>query len=166
MNMRRLLFISFFLCVFFHQTAYAWSPLKGKTREGKKVYLGPVPIQDTEAYQAFLSSPGSEVDRLYYLGDRIRAKSAQNLVYIYEGDHYNWAEVYAGGVWLLWHDYKRGETARQFVHETSVRFEGPGSRATVQLPDGSIHYAYDVTVNELDLLDAAIKEESPNQKTG
>ena len=163
--MRRLLFLILFLCASSHHPAYAWAPFKGKTPEGKKVYLGPVPIQETEAYQAFLLSPRSEVDKLYYLGDRIRAKASQDIVYIYEGGHYHWAEVYAGGIWLLWHDYKRGETARAFIYETSLRFERPGSRATLQLPDGSVHYAYDVTVNEMDLLEATIKEENPSQKT-
>ena len=162
--MRRLLLITFFLCVFFHQIAYAWAPLKGKTSEGKKVCLGPVPIQETDAYRAFLSSPRSEIDKLYYLGDRVKAKAAQGIVYIFEGDHYNWAEVYAGGIWYLWHDYKLEKAARAFMSETSRRFERAGSRVTLQYPDGSIHYAYDVAVNEMDLLEAAIKEENPNQK--
>ncbi len=158
MNMRRLLLVTFFLCAFFHQVAYAWAPLKGKTPEGKKVYLGPVPIQDTDAYRKFLSSSRSEIDKLYYLGDRVRAKPAQGIAYIYARSRYNWVEASAGGVWYLWHHYERGQTARTFIREASRRFERPGSRATLQLLDGSIHYAYDVAVNELDLLEAVIEE--------
>jgi len=165
MNTRRLLLVVFFLCVSCHHAAYAWAPFRGKTTEGKKVYLGPVPIQDTDAYQKFLASSRSEIDKLYYLGDRVRAKEARGIVYIYGGSRYNWAEVYAGGIWYLWHDYPRGENARVFVAKTSRRFERPGSRVTLQFPDGSIHYGYDVTVNELDLLEAAIAEENFIQGT-
>jgi hypothetical protein len=156
---RRIVFIIFFLFVFSHHAVAGWSPFKGKTREGKKAYLGPAPVQDTEAYQKFLESSRSEIDKLYYLGDRIRAKTAQKNVYIYERDRYHWAEVYAGGIWCLWHYYKREKTAREFVRDISQRFERPGSRATVEFPDGSVHYAYQVTVNELDLLEETIKPE-------
>lgn len=164
-NMRRLLLLIFFLCASFHHAAYAWAPFRGKTTEGKKVYLGPVPVQDTDAYQKFLLSSKSEIDKLYYLGDRVRAKPARGIAYLYGGSRFNWAEVYAGGMWYLWHHYERGKTARTFMRETSRRFERPGSRTTLELPDGSIHYAYDVAVNEMDLLEAAIAEENPNRGT-
>src|SRR5262249_51229087 len=41
--------------------------LNGVTRQGAKVYLGPVPIEGTEAYQTYLHSGRTEVDKQRYL---------------------------------------------------------------------------------------------------
>lgn len=40
---------------------------KGVTSQGDKVYLGPIPIEGTEAYQAYIRGGRSEVAKQNYL---------------------------------------------------------------------------------------------------
>lgn len=133
--------------------------LKGVNPDGQKVYLGPVPIQNTEAYQAFLTSSRSEAAKLDYLLQRI--KSARDLVYHYDGEQYNWLEAYRAGSWILRHHYERGESARSFLLRETFLYQKPGKPNAVEFPDRSVHFDYHVLINELDLLEETVKE-NPN----
>jgi len=124
----------------------------------EKVYLGSLPIENTQAYQTFLNSSGSETAKLIYLGDRI--KSAQNLSYYFEGTRYNWFEAYSGATWLLWQDHQHGEDAHSFIHREAIRFQNPTKPTTIEFPDRSRHLASEVLLNELDLLEDIIKQNS------
>lgn len=137
------------------------TPPKGTCYGIEKIYLGPLPIQETQAYKTFLNSSGSETAKLIYLGDRI--KSAQNLSYYFEGDRYNWFEAYSGATWLLWHDHERGEDAHSFIHKEAIRFQNPTKPTSIEFPDQSRHLASQVLLNELDLLEDTIKLDSSAQ---
>ena len=133
-------------------------PPKEACRNAEKIYLGPLPIQETEAYKIFLNSSKSETAKLSYLGDRI--KSAKDLVYYFDGDRYNWLEAYSAGVWLLWQDHKIGEDAHSFIRREAIRFQNPTKPTAIQFPDRSRYLAAEVLLNELDLLEDTINQNS------
>src|SRR3989338_171633 len=132
--------------------------LKGVTPEGVKAYLGPASIQDTEAYKTFLNGSRSEAAKFDYLLERIKA--AQDLEYYHEGNRHNWLEAYRAGTWLLRHHYKPGQDARDFVHKEVLLYQTPGKPTAIKFPDGSIHIAYYILLNELDLLDETLQKTS------
>lgn len=132
--------------------------LKGITPEGEKVYLGPVPIQDTEAYQAYLLEKPTEVAKQNYLFDRLRF--ASNLEFYHNGSWYSSLEAYRGGMWLIRKRYKKGQDARTFIRKYVERAEDTGKLHLVRYPDGSIHIGSYVLYNELDLLEETVASES------
>jgi len=129
---------------------------KGNVPEFKKVYLDPAPIQDTPAYKTFLNSSRSEAAKLSYVLDRIKA--AKNLTYWFEGESYHWLEAYSGAVWLLWQDHKANEDAHSFIRKEALRFQNPTRPTLIQFPDRSRCLATQVLLNELDLLENAVKQ--------
>ena len=145
---------SFWLIHFGCATPY----LKGVTPQGEKVYLGFLPIRETEAYQSFLLSSKSEAAKLNYLLDRI--KEAKNLIYYHAGSRYSWLEAYRGGAWVVRHHYEKGEDAKSFIHKETLLYERSGKPNAIQFPDGSIHIVYFVLLNELDSLEEAIAANS------
>lgn len=134
----------------------ASSVLKGLDTTGKKVYLGPVPIENTEAYETFVNSPQSEVDKQNYMFKRLKTDEAQKLSYFHDGTWYTWLEAYRGGNWLVRNRYKKGQDARTFVKDHVWRSESTGKPHLIKYPDGSIQEAYYVLLNELDLLDETL----------
>ena len=131
-------------------------PLKGVDPEGQKIYLGPVPIEKTKAYQAFLLSSKSETAKLYYLLDRIKA--AKEVTYRFEGSQYNYFEAHLAALWLLIYHYKRGDDAHAFIRKEIAAFAGFSESTTMNFPDHSYHLAYHVLINELDLLEETFKQ--------
>jgi len=138
-------------------TGCATAPLKGITPEGKKVYLGPVPINDTEAYQTFLNSPKGDVNEQTYMFSRL--KLATDLSFYHDGSWYNWLEAYRGGMWLMRNRYKKGQDSRTFLKNYVWRSEDTGQVHLIKYPDGSIHEGYYVLLNELDLLEETLKND-------
>lgn len=134
----------------------ASSVLKGLDSGGKKVYIGPVPIDSTEEYQTFLNSPQTEVDKQNYMFKRMKTEPAQQLTYFHDGTWYDWTEAYRGANWLVRHRYKKGQDARTFAKNHVWRSESTGKPHLIKYPDGSIQEAYYVLLNELDLLDEAL----------
>ncbi len=130
--------------------------------EVKKVYLGPIPIQNDQAYKTFLKSSRSETAKLIYVADRIKA--ARNLTYRYEGEFYNWLEAYSGAMWLLWQDHKAKEEAHAFVRKEALRLQNPKNPTVIQFPDKSTYPAPEILLNELDLLEDTVKLE-PRKRT-
>lgn len=128
-------------------------PLKGLTPEGIKVYAGVVPIQGTEAYQTYVKSAKSEVNKIHYLMQRL--KEAKDLEYLRDGSRHNWLEAYRGGMWLMRNRYKKGQDARMFIRKHVWRSEATGKPYLVRFPDGSVHTSYYILLNELDLLEEA-----------
>ncbi|MBI4372489.1 MAG: hypothetical protein HY585_02030 [Candidatus Omnitrophica bacterium] len=131
-------------------------PLKGLTLEGKRAYLGPAPIDHTEAYQTFLLGSRSEAEKLYYLLNRV--KEAKDVTYRFDDGVYTHFEAYPAALWLLVHHYERGEKARDFVHKEFLAFRGLSESTTMHFPDGSYHLAYYVFLNELDLLEETLED--------
>ncbi|MBI4358071.1 MAG: hypothetical protein HY584_02110 [Candidatus Omnitrophica bacterium] len=127
--------------------------LKGLTPQGEKVYLGIHPMQETEAYQSYLLSSKSEAAKLNYLLDRI--KEAKELTYYHNGGRYSWLEAYRAGTWVVRHHYEKGEDARSFIRKETLLYEKSAKPNAIQFPDGSIHIAYFVLLNELDSLEEA-----------
>jgi hypothetical protein len=156
-NMFSLVFITAgALCVLV--AGCAAPPLKGINPQGEKVYLGPVPIQNTEAYQAYLLEKSTEVAKQNYLFDRLRF--ATELEFYHNGSWYNSLEAYRGGMWLMRHRYQKGQDARTFIHKYVERAEDSGEFHLVKYPDGSIHIGSYVLYNELDLLEEATSNAS------
>jgi len=129
--------------------------LKGMTPEGEKVYAGPVPIQDTEAYKMYAVTNGSEANKINYLFKRLQ--SAKDLVYYHDDGKYNWLEVYRAGKWLLRNRYRKGDDVRTFLRKDVWYSETTGKPLYIEFPDGSIHIAYYVLINEIDLLEETTK---------
>lgn len=132
--------------------------LKGEDASGKKVYLGPVPIEGTEAFQTYLGSRRTEVDKQNYIFQRLKTPEAKELSYFHDGTWYNWLEAYRGGMWLIRNRYKKGQDARTFIKDYVWRSEDTGKAHLVKYPDGSIQEGYYVLLNELDLLENAVKK--------
>ena len=130
--------------------------LKGNDASGKKIYLGPVPLENTEAYQSFLTSSRSEVDKQNYIFKRLKTEEAQKLSYFHDGTWYSWLEAYRGGNWLIRNRYKKGQDARTFIKNYVWRSETTGKPHLIKYPDDSIQEAYYVLLNELDLLDETL----------
>ncbi|MBI4394747.1 MAG: hypothetical protein HY583_00975 [Candidatus Omnitrophica bacterium] len=132
-------------------------PLKGLTPDGNRVYLGSLPIENTEAYKTFRLGPPTETEKLFYLLNRV--KDARDVTYRFEDGWYTYFEAYPAALWLLVHHYERGETARFFIHKEFVAFHGVSESTTMHFPNGSYHLAYYVFLNELDLLEETLKRE-------
>ena len=158
MKSTRLLFVSSLVLAQLVHFACAGRSLylKGLTPQGEKVYIGPVPIQDTEAYQTFIYSSQSEAAKLDYLLRRIKA--AQDLVYYHNGGQHNWLEAYRAGSWVLRHHYKKSENARSFIRKEVLLYQEPGNPTAIKFPNGSIHLVYYILMNELDLLEGTVKQ--------
>lgn len=142
-------FIAFFLPLFL--SGCASTTLKGMNSVGQKVYLGPTPINNTEAYETFIHAPHNEVSEQTYIFSRL--KLARDLSFYHDGSWYNWLEAYRGGMWLMRNRYKKGQGTRDFLKNHVWRSEDTGKPHLVKYPDGSIHEAYYVLLNELDLLE-------------
>ena len=131
--------------------------LKGMTPAGERVYLGPDTLRETEAYQSFLRSAKSEVDKQNYLFQRL--KDAKELEYYHDGSWYNWLETYRGGMWLIRNRYEKGQDTRTFLRKYVWRSES-GKLHLVRYPNGSIQIGYFVLMNELDLLEETVRKDS------
>ncbi|PIQ87146.1 MAG: hypothetical protein COV74_01990 [Candidatus Omnitrophica bacterium CG11_big_fil_rev_8_21_14_0_20_45_26] len=131
--------------------------LKGVTPAGEKVYVGPLPIENTEAFQTFLHSSKTEVDKQLYLFQRLKA--AMDLEYYHDGSWYSWLETYRGGTWLIRNRYKKDQDTRDFLRKHVWHSETTGKLHLVRFPDGSIQIGYFLLLNELDLLEAALQHE-------
>lgn len=139
----------------------ASSTLKGTSPDGRKTYLGPVPIENTEAFRQLMKSPQNDVSIQTYLFARLKA--AQDLQYYRDGQWYSWLEAYRGGMWLMRNRYQKGQDARTFIKNHVWRSEATGQAHLVKFPDGSIHEAYYVLLNELDLLEQTLRSASPGK---
>jgi len=148
------LFVVSFLSFSCSTTPY----LQGITPEGEKVYIGPTPLQGTEPYQMFLSTSRSEIDKLNYLFKRFL--SAKDYGFYRDNIRYSWIEAFRGGHGLLRERYQEGMDARAFIHEHVSYSESSGRPYAIEFPDGSRHLGSFVLINELDLLDATIAEDS------
>lgn len=131
------------------------SKQKKDKSKSENVYLGPMPIETTQAYQTFLRSPKSETDKLYYLLDRV--KTNDKLIFYFERNHFSNFDAYLGGVWILWHHHKK-EDAHDFLWQELLRYETPANPILVQFPDRSRFPAYNVLKNELDLLEKTMPQ--------
>jgi len=124
--------------------------LRGVNRDGQKVYLGPVPVENTEAFQTYLHSERTDVDQQRYLFQRL--KDATDLEFLHDGNWYNGLQAYRGGMWLMRNRYEKGQDARQFIRR-NVAFSDQGKPHVVKYPDGSLQDGASVLINELDLLE-------------
>lgn len=131
----------------------ASTALKGLDAQGRKVYLGGVPIEKTEAYQTFLTGPKDEISKQNYLFQRLKEPEAQKLSYYRDGVQYNWLQAYRGGKWLIRNRYEKGQDARSFIKNHAWHSEDTGQPYLVKYPDDSLHEGYYVLINELDLLE-------------
>jgi hypothetical protein len=139
-------------------TGCATSYLKGATPQGEKVYLGPLPIENTEAYRTYIQSPRTEVDKQNYLFARM--KDADKLEFLHDGSWYNSVEAYRGGKWLMRHRYQKDQNTRDFIHKYVERSEDTGKYHLAKYPDGSVHIGSYLLYNELDLLEETEKKNS------
>ncbi len=135
----------------------AASYLKGVNAQGEKVYLGPVPIEKTEAYQTYLSSKHTEVDKQHYLFQRLKA--ATELQFFHDGSWYSALDAYRGGMWLMREKYKAGQDSREFITKYVERSEDTGQLHLVKYPDGSLQMGSYILFNELDLLEATARKD-------
>ena len=131
--------------------------LKGVTPQGEKVYLGPVPIRETEAYRAYLLGNRTEVAKQNYLFERLR--SASDLEFYHNGSWYSPLEAYRGGMWLMRKRYQKGQDTRTFIRNYVERAEDSRKLHLVRYPDGSVHIGSYVLYNELDLLEETAASE-------
>ncbi len=129
--------------------------LKGVNTEGNKAYIGKTPIDDTQAYQQFLQSPKSELDRIHYLLNRI--KTAEQVTYGRNGTFYSNTDAYEAGIWMIGNSYNESQDAITFLSDY-VWHAKPSLRPHLaKLADGSVHAAYYLFVNELALLNETIQ---------
>ena len=143
----------------------ATSPyLKGVTPDGKKVYLGPTPIENTKAFEAFLHGSRTEAAKLEYLVERL--KLAENLQFFHGGEQFEWKEALEGSKWAVAHHYKKGQDARTFIRKETFLYVEPGEPNAVKFPDGTIHLDYYVLANELDLLEETFRNISNSNPKG
>jgi len=126
------------------------SYLKGISPTGEKVYFDKTPIEDTDAFQTYLQTPQSEVDKQHYLFQRL--KSATDLEYLHDGAWYNPLQAYRGGMWLMRNRYKKGQNTRDFIRKYVERSDA-GKIHVVKYPDGSLHEGGCILYNELDRLE-------------
>jgi hypothetical protein len=138
--------------------AYSANYLKGVDSEGKKVYLGPTPIEETAAFKTYAQSSRSAVHEQQYLFQRLK-DAPKNLEYFHDGNWYNWLETYRGGMWLIRNRYKKGQDTRKFLEKYVWRSEA-GKLHLVRYPDGSIQVGYFLLMNELDLLEETLKKKA------
>lgn len=135
----------------------AASVAQGVNTQGQKVYLGPVPIEKTEAYQAYLTSKHTDVDKQRYLFQRLKA--AEDLQFFHNGSWYSSIDAYRGGMWLMREKYKAGQNTREFIKKYVERSEDTGQLHLAKYPDGSVQMGSYVLFNELDLLEATAKKD-------
>ena len=128
---------------------------KGLLPDGQKAYLGPVPIENSDAYKEFLTSPKTEVDKQRYLFARLKA--SENLQFYHDGNWYNAVEAYRGGMWLMRNRYKKGQDTREFIRKYIERSDA-GNLHLVKYPDDSLQIGSYVLYNELDALESALKK--------
>ena len=144
----------YFLFLFLTGCA-ASSYLKGISPAGEKVYLGPVPIKNTEAFQQYQKSAHGEVDKQRYLFDRLKA--AKDLQFYRDGNWYNSLEAFRGGMWLMRNRYKQDQDTRQFIKK-NIEHSDAGNYHLAKYPDGTLHIGSYVLENELDLLEETAKK--------
>ena len=131
--------------------------LKGVTPEGNNVYIGPVPINNTLAYQEFIKSQRTELDRIQYLLNRV--KTAPDIRYERDGVSFNSDKTYQTGLWLVGNSYNKNTDAITFLRN-HVWFAKPSMAPHLaHFPDGTTHVAYYIFINELALLDESIQNE-------
>ena len=130
--------------------------LKGVTPQGEKVYLGPLPIENTEPFQAYLQSRHTEVDKQHYLFQRL--KDAKHLQFYHDGSWYNHLDAYRGGMWLMRNRYRKGQDTRAFIRKYVERSEDTGKLHLVKYPDGSVQIGSSILANELDLLEETLRK--------
>jgi hypothetical protein len=155
-NLYPVLFVVLGCCIFSPGCASPY--LKGITSSGQKVYLGPVPIESTEAYQNYLRSPQTEVDKQNYLF--MRLKDAVDMEYYHDGNWYDPVLAYRGGKWLMRNRYKEGQDSREFIRKYIERSETTGQYHLAKYPDGSVHIGSYILYNELDLLEETARKDS------
>ena len=136
----------------------ATSYLKGVSPEGKRTYLGPVPIENTEAFKNYVQSAHSDVDKQRYLFQRL--KDSKDLSFYHDGSWYNAIEAYRGGMWLMRNRYQKGQDSREFIRKYVERSEDTGKFHLVKYPDGSVHIGSYILLNELDLLEGSASGKS------
>lgn len=132
--------------------------LSGRTPAGEKVYIGSTDIRSTEAYQEFMRSGRTELDKERYLFKRVT--EAKDLKYHRDGNTYGWVEAYRAGNWLMRNHYDKEADARSFIRDHVWKSAATGRPHLVEFPDGSIHVGYYVLLNELDLLEETAAAES------
>ncbi len=130
---------------------------KGVNAQGKKVYLGSVPIEKSGAYQTYLSSKHTDVDKQRYLFQRLKA--AEGLQFFHDGSWYSPLDAYRGGMWLMRERYKAGQDTREFIKKYVDRSEDTGQLHLAKYPDGSVQAGSYILFNELDLLEATVKKD-------
>lgn len=130
--------------------------LHGVSAEGEKIYLGPVPIENTEAFKTFYASQRSEVQKQQYLFQRLK-EAPKDLEYFHEGNWYGWLEAYRGGMWLVRNRYQKDQDTRDFLKKFVWRSETSRQLHLIRYPDGTVQVAYFVLLNELDLLEEKLK---------
>ena len=155
--MRKLTALSTFFILPLLLSSCATANLKGISPAGKKVYLAPIPVQGTEAYQSYLNSPRADVSQRTYIFSRL--KLAKDLSFYHDGSWYNWLEAYRGGMWLMRNRYKKGQDSRTFLKKYVWKSEDTGKPHLVKYPDSSVHEAYYVLLNELDLLEETVRND-------
>ena len=159
---QRLIFtISIVALVFlFNGTPSSSAPqyLRGVYENGAIAYVGPLTIQQTNAYKQFIYSKKTEKEKLYYLLSRFR--TADHLGFYFGGGRYSANDACFGSGWILRHRYKGNKEARKFIREQVTFFEKPGKPLLIEFQNGSIHFAYNIIINELELLENTIAETS------
>ena len=153
---------SFFLFPIILTGCATTATLKGMTQDGTKVYLATVPINNSEAYKTYLSTPRSDVSEQTYLFSRL--KLAKDLSFYHDGNWYTWLEAYRGGMWLMRNRYKKGQATRTFLKNHVWHSEKTGKTHLVKYPNDSVHEAYYILLNELDLLEETLKNDPAAKK--
>ncbi len=134
----------------------ASSYLKGVTAEGEKVYLGPTPIENTEAYKNYITSKQTDVDKQRYIFQRLKA--AKDLSFFHNGSWYSSLDAYRGGMWLMREKYKPGQNAKEFIQKYVERSLDTNQLHIVKYPDGSMQLGSAILYNELDLLEETARK--------
>ena len=130
--------------------------LQGCNANGEKVYLGPVPIENTEPYQTYIHSARTEADKQRYLFQRL--KNAAQLSFYHEGSWYNSLLAYRGGMWLMRECYVKGQNTRDFIKKHVEYSEDTHEYHLAKFPDGSMHIGSYLLYNELDLLERTAED--------
>jgi hypothetical protein len=128
--------------------------LRGVNPDGFKTYLGSTPPQSAEALEQFRMSSGSEAQKLFYLLERF--KEIQDHGFYYLGNRYSWQDAFLAGSWMLNQRYSKIKNARSFIKDQFSLLERPTNPVLIEFPDGTLHRAYDILINELDFLEASL----------
>jgi len=151
------IFLSGFILICFI-TGCAAPFMKGINANGQKVYLDQADITQTEAYQEYLQSEHTEINKERYIFKRV--VGAKDLRYHRDGNTYGWVEAYRAGNWLMRTHYDKEADARSFIRDHVWKSETTGNPHLIQFPSGDIHVAYYVLLNELDLLEDTLAKQS------